>query len=297
MKIKDFYESINFKNNNNCYYYEQDGFNFYLKEYESFIKINSFYVTLNEEIKKEHLDEFTKAAFDNVCYMTTTESKNDTLIVTLPTSMKVNEGFINSCINVLNAIILKLQELNYTPKTRCKHCHKEASLNFFNDEYIPLHNECKEEIKKELIKKQEELNKKKYRYLQNFIYSLLISFSGLIPSLLITYYTNKIITPLLLLITVGSFMGLHLSKVKNDKWSYLISIIISTNFIILFNIFAFNHLSTSNNLDFITYFNENSWYVIRKVLFSILFIFGGMRLYKMFFSKYHPDFDKIIKNI
>lgn len=297
MKIKEFYEQIEFKNNNNCYYLEKEGFNFYLKEYESFIKINSYYVTVNEEIKKEHLDEFTKAAFDNVCYLTTTESKNDTLIITLPTSLKVNEGFINSCINVLNAIILKLQELNYTPKTRCKHCHKEAELNFFNDEYIPLHNECKEEIKKKLILKKEEQDKKKYRYILNFIYSLAISSIGLIPSLLITYYFNKIITPLLLLVTLGSFIGLHLSKAKNDKWSYLISLVISSNFIILFNIFAFNHLSDVNNLDFISYFNENTWYVIRKVLFSILFIFGGMRIYKMFFSKYHTNFDKIIKNI
>ena len=297
MKIKEFYEQIGFKNNNNCYYLEKEGYNFYLKEYESFIKINSYYVTLNEEIKKEHLDEFTKAAFDNVCYVTTSESKNDTLIITLPTSIKVNDGFINSCINVLNATILKLQELNYTPKTRCKHCHKDAELNFFNDEYIPLHNLCKEEIKKELILKKEEQDKKKYRYILNFIYSLAISFLGLIPSLLITYYSNKIITPLLLLVTLGSFIGLHLSKVKNDKWSYLISLIISSNFIILFNIFAFNHLSNVNNLDFISYFNENTWYVIRKVLFSILFIFGGMRLYKMFFSKYHTNFDKIIKNI
>ena len=297
MKIKEFYDKINFKKENNCYYYEQDGYIFYLKEYESFIKIKSIYVTLNEEINKEHLNEFTKAAFDNVCYMTSSESKNDTLIVTLPTSVSINEGFINSCINVLNAIIIKLQELNYTPKTRCKHCHKDANLNFFNDEYIPLHNECKEEIKKELIQKQEKLNKEKYRYLLNFIYSLLICFIALIPSVLITYFTNKIITPLLLLITFGSFLGLHLSKTKNDKFSYLITLLISFNFIILFNIFAFNHLSNSLELDFITYFNENTWFVIRKILFSILFIFGGMRFYKMFLAKYHPNFDEIIKNI
>ena len=297
MKIKDFYNKIEFQNVNNCYYLEKEGYAFYLKEYESFIKINSFYVTVNEEIKKEHLNEFTKTAFDNVCYVTSNESKNDTLIVTLPTSMKVNEGFINSCINVLNATILKLQELNYTPKTRCKHCHKEANLNFFNDEYVPLHDKCKEEIKKEIINKKEEQDKKKYRYLLNFIYSLLISFILLIPSLLITYYSNKIITPLLLLTTFGSFLGLHLSKAKNDKFSYLISLVISTNFIVLFNIFAFNHLASSNNLDFITYFNQNTWYVIRKILFSILFIFGGMRFYKMFLAKYHINFDKIIKNI
>ena len=297
MKIKEFYKQIGFENNNNCYYLEKEGYNIYLKEFESFIKINSYYVTLNEEIKKEHLDEFTKAAFDNVCYMTSTESKNDTLIITLPTSFKINEGFINSCINVLNSIILKLQELHYTPKTRCKHCHKEAELGFFNDEYIPLHRECKEDIIKELILKKEDQDKKKYRYVINFLYSIIFSCLGFIPSLLLTYYFNIIITPLLLLITTGSFIGLHFSKVKNDKWSYLITLIISSNFIILFNIFAFNHLSNINQQDFITYFNENSWYVIRKVLFSILFIFGVMRIYKMFFSKYHINFDKIIKNI
>ena len=297
MKIQDFAEKINFKKINNCYYYTKDGFTFSLKEYETFIKIKSFYVSINEEFKKEDLNTFTKTAFDNVCYITTNESKNDTLIITLPTSMNVNEGFINSCINVINAITKKLIELNYTPKTRCLHCHKEAELNSYIDEYIPLHDECKEEIKKELILKKEEQDKKKYRYILNFIYSLTISFIGLIPSLLITYYFNKIITPLLLLVTLGSFIGLHLSKAKNDKWSYLISLVISTNFIILFNIFAFNHLSNVNNLDFISYFNENTWYVIRKVLFSILFIFGGMRIYKMFFSKYHTNFDKIIKNI
>ena len=134
-------------------------------------------------------------------------------------------------------------------------------------------------------------------YLLNFIYSLLICFITLIPSLFITYYTNKIITPLLLLITFGSFLGLHFSKAKNDKFSYFITLLVSFNFIILFNLFAFNHLSNSIELDFANYFNQNTWYVIRKILFSILFIFGGMRFYKMFLAKYHPNFDEIIKNI
>ena len=161
----------------------------------------------------------------------------------------------------------------------------------------PSYRERKRLKEEERRRKKEEEDKKKYRYILNFIYSMLISFIGLIPSLLITYYSNKIITPLLLLVTLGSFIGLHLSKAKNDKWSYLITLIVSSNFIIFFNIYAFNHLSSVNDLDFISYFNENTWYVIRKILFSILFIFGGMRLYKMFFSKYHTNFDKIIKNI
>ena len=51
MKIKEFYEQIGFKNNNNCYYLEKEGYNFYLKEYESFIKINSYYVSkLGEQL-------------------------------------------------------------------------------------------------------------------------------------------------------------------------------------------------------------------------------------------------------
>lgn len=297
MKIQDFAEKINFKKINNCYYYTKDGFTFSLKEYETFIKIKSFYVSINEEFKKEDLNTFTKTAFDNVCYVTTNESKNDTLIITLPTSMNVNEGFINSCINIINAITKKLIELNYTPKTRCLHCHKEAELNSYIDEYIPLHDECKEEIKKELEQKIEKQNKEKYRYLLNFIYSLLISFVGCMINYLIVYKFNSIITPLLLLVTFGAFFGLHLSKAKNDKLSSLITFIVSINFVVLFNVLAFTHLSKVNELSFNNYFNENTWYVIRKVLFSILFIFGGMRIYKMFFSKYHTNFDKIIKNI
>ena len=63
-------------------------------------------------------------------------------------------------------LILKLQELNYTPKTRCKHYHKEAELNFFNDEYIPLHNECKEEIKKDRYAKEFTRQKRKEYWLK-----------------------------------------------------------------------------------------------------------------------------------
>ena len=53
MKIKEFYEQIEFKNNNNCYYLEKEGYNFYLKEYESFIKINSYYYRMHFSWKKK----------------------------------------------------------------------------------------------------------------------------------------------------------------------------------------------------------------------------------------------------
>ena len=297
MKISDFAEKINFKKINNCYCLEKKGFYFYLKDYETFIKIKSFYVTLNEEINKDHIKEFTKAAFDNVCYVTSKESDNDTLIITLPTSLKVDEAFINSCTNIINAIIKKLIELKYTPKTRCICCHNEATYNSFNDEYIPIHDECKETIKKEYQEKINKQEKEKYRYLLNFIYSIIISSVMCVINYLITYNFDMIITPLLLLITFGSFVGLHLSKAKNNKASYTISFLVSVNFVILFYILAFNHLSMTNNYSFSEYFNENTWLVIRKTLFSLLFIFAGFRLYKMIFGKKHPNFVELVKNI
>lgn len=297
MKIKDFAEQINFKKLNNSYYYEKDNFFFYLKEYESIIKINSFYVSINEEINPEHIKEFTKAAFDNVCYLASKESKNDTLIITLPSSLKINEGFINSCINIINSITKKLKELNYTPKTRCLHCHIDAEYNTLNDNYLPLHNDCKEEIKKEYQIQIDKENKEKFRYLLNIIFSLLIGGIGCIINYLLVYFFNVIITPLLLIVTFGSFYGLHLSKVKNNKISYVFTFLISLNFIVLFNLLAFNYLSSSQNLSFKEYFNENTWYVIRKLFFSLLFIFGGYRLYKMFFAKKHPNFVELLKNI
>lgn len=297
MEFKDFAEKINFTKLNNSYYFEKDGYIFYLKEYESFIKIKSFYVTINEEFKNEDLKIFLKAAFDNVCYLETTENKNDTLVVTLPTSSRVNDEFINSCINILNSVTLKLKELNYTPKTRCKHCHIEAPLNTLHEAYIPLHEECKEELRKEYTLQIEKEKKEKYRYFINIGLSLLICTIAFFINYFITYKFNTIVTPLLLLITFGTFMGLHLSKAPNNKISYLFSILISLNFIILFNVLAFTHLMKINELDFITYFNENTWFFIRKVLFSLLFIFGGFRLYQMFFSKFHPNFKELLKNM
>lgn len=297
MKISSFAEQIGFTKLNNAYYLEKNGFYYYLKEYESFIKINSFYVMVNEEINKEHLKEFTKAAFDNVCYLASKESSNDTLIITLPTSLKVDEAFINSCTNIINAITKKLKDLNYTPKNRCIHCHKEAEYNTFNNEYLPLHLECKEEIKKEYQLKIEKESKEKYRYLLNFLYSIFIGGVMCVINYLLTFNFDVIITPLLLLVTFGSFFGLHLSNAKNDKISYVLSLLISLNFVILFNILAFNHLSNINNQTFKEYFNENTWFVIRKSLFSLLFVFAGFRLYKMFFSKKHPNFVELMKNI
>ncbi len=297
MKFEDFASLIGFKKLNNSYYLEKNNYIYYLKEYESFIKIKSFYVSLNEEIKNEHLKEFTTVAFENVCYLTSLESKNDTLVITLPTSMKINEGFINSCINILTAITLKLKELNYTPKTRCLYCHKEASLNTLNEAYLPLHNECKEKIKEEYIELINKENKEKYRYLLNILFSLLICTIGILINYLITYSFNVIITPLLLLITFGSFMGLHLSKASNNKLSYLFTFIISLNFIVLFDILAFNHLANVNELGFVEYFNENTTYVIRKIIFSLIFILGGHRLYQMFFAKKHPNFSKLLENM
>lgn len=297
MEYKDFAEKINFTKLNNCYYFIKDNFVYYLKDYESFIKIKSFYVSLNEEIKTEHIKEFTNAAFENICYVVSSESKNDTLVITLPTSSKVNEGFINSCINILTSITLKLKELNYTPKTRCLHCHKEADLLTLHESYIPLHEECKEKIKEKYRAEIEKEKKEKYRYALNILFSLLIAFGGFIFNYLITYYFNVIITPLLLIITFGSFYGLHLSKAPNNKIAYIITFIISLNFIILFDILAFKHLSEVSELTINLYIQNNLWYFIRKTLFSLLFIFGGFRLYKMFFAKFHPNFVKLLKNI
>lgn len=297
MKYEDFYKKLNFTKLNNCYYLNKDGYLFYLKDYESVLTIKSFYVTLNEEIKKEHLKEFTLAAFENVCFAKTNESNNDTLIITLPSSAKVNEGFINSCLNVINAITKKLKELGYTPKTRCLYCHDEAEYNTFNDEYLPLHNECKEKIKEEYQQKLDKQNKEKYRYLISLAFSLMIACLAFFVNYFITYYSNMIITPLLLLITFGSFFGLHLSNAKNDKISYLITFIISINFVALFNFLAFSHLANIKELTFLQYLNQNTWHFIRKILFSILFIFAGFRIYKMFFAKKHPNFEKLIKNI
>lgn len=297
MEFKDFAYQIGFKKQDNCYYLIKDQYVFYLKNFETFIKIKSFYVSVNEEIKKEHLKEFTTAAFENVCYAATNESINDTLIITLPTSSKVNEGFINSCTNIINSIVKKLELLGYTPKTRCLHCHLEADYNTINDSYIPLHIECKEKIRKIYQEKLEKQNKEKYRYILSILYSLLICTLGFFINYTITYFFNVIITPLLLLITFGSFLGLHLSSAKNDTFSYLISFIISINFIVLFNVLAFNHLSTINELTITTYINENIWYFIRKIVFSTLFIFGGFRIYKMFFAKKHPNFVELLKNM
>ena len=297
MKYEEFYEKLNFTKVNDCYFLNKDGYHFYLKDYESFMKIKSFYVTLNEEIKKEDLKVFTDAAFENVCFSKTNESNNDTLIITIPSSMKVNEGFLNACTNVLNSITKKLKELGYTSKTRCLYCHNDANYNRIGDEYLPLHDECKNKIKEEYEQKLEKQNKEKYRYALSFIFSLLIGALGFFINYLITYYTQMIITPLLLLITFGAFYGLHLSNVKNDKLSYLITFIVSINFIVLFNYLAFSHLSNSLELSFNEYFNQNTWFFIRKVLFSTLFIFAGFRLYKMLLSKNHPDFKQLIKNI
>ena len=197
----------------------------------------------------------------------------------------------------LISITLKLISLNYTPKTRCKHCHLDADLNTLHEAYIPLHEECKEKIKKEYEELIELEKKNKHKYFLNILFSLGISLTAFFVNYLITYFFGVIITPLIILMTFGSFFGLHLSKAPNNKVSYLITFIISINFVILFDVLAFNHLSKINELTISQYIDSNFWYFIRKSLFSFLFIFGGFRLYKMFFAKFHPNFVELYKNI
>ena len=178
MKFKDYATYLGFEEKNNIFVKEVNGYTIYLKNYQYIIlEVPSFFIPLDKELTKDELKELTNAAYQNACFLTTTSNKNDTLVITLPEGNKKKEFKQQIMNEILDNVTKQLIKYNYHRLMICPICKKEASYNSFGQDFIPIHDECKNRYINDLKSKINEESGFRFSYILEIVYHWNISIS------------------------------------------------------------------------------------------------------------------------
>lgn len=292
MKIEEYGQLLKFELKSNVFVLEVNGYNVYLKEWQYVImNIPSFYISVDKEITKEELKRLEQAALNNACALSTVSNKNDTLIITLPEVKRDQEKFVENCNNILSRVTKLLKLDGFNNLSLCPVCHKEALYDNFMGSYIPLHLECKEKVKNNLLKKIEEEKGFKWSYVLAIFMSLAMGVIGLLPSFFLAIYKFDYFTPLIVLCPILMVSGLFISRAPLKKWLKIIIWICCVGLIVAFDIYTLPIMARGRNLAFKDYIFGNGWVGFRKILFTSIFALGCLGMMK-FISKFRPNYQE-----
>ena len=232
-----------------------------------------------------------QAALGNVCFLTSKNIKNDTLVITLPEGKNNQDKFVSTVEDIINRVCKLLKIDGFTKMNTCPVCKKEAQYQVFGDNYLPIHDECKEVIINNIKAKilQEKSSKKPYIFAVILI--LLFGIIGLLPSLLLSYFNYGYFTPLIVLCPLLSCLGLFLSKAPFKKWIRVIAICTPFIIILIFNIISIPYMANMNGKTIVDYIFKDKFIGLRKIVFSTLLSLAGIGITK-FISKFRPDYQK-----
>ena len=290
IKICDYY--LDFIDTKGVYIQKIDGFTFYLKNWEYLIyDIPAIYVGLDRTIDSSLIKSFEQAALDNACSLYTINEKNDTLIISLPEGNYKSQEYKDEMETIFKRLIKLFEIENIQPMELCPVCKQKAEYSVFGDDYVPIHEECINKHVEELKKLVEEQKSSNRSPLLSIITSIVFSLIGLIPALLCSLFIYDYITPLLLLISIGSIGGYYLVNAYPSKELKLITSLIPTIIIIAFVIFSFFYMSSMKELTLVEYLLADNWIGIRKIVFGILLSFSGFGLMKIV-SSFKKDYTK-----
>lgn len=292
MKIEEYGQLLKFELKSNVFVLKVNGYNVYLKEWQYVImNIPSFYISVDKEITKEELKRLEQAALNNACALSTVSNKNDTLIITLPEVKRDQEKFVENCNNILSRVTKLLKLDGFNNLSLCPVCHKEAPYDNFMGSYIPLHLECKEKVKNNLLKKIEEEKGFKWSYVLAIFMSLAMGVIGLLPSFFLAIYKFDYFTPLIVLCPILMVSGLFISRAPLKKWLKIIIWICCVGLIVAFDIYTLPIMARGRNLAFKDYIFGNGWVGFRKILFTSIFALGCLGMMK-FISKFRPNYQE-----
>ena len=293
MKYDLYAPKLGFNKINNVYQKNVEGYNIYLKDWQYMVlTIQSFYIPLDKEIlssdKKKIEDEI-----DNACALYSISYPNDTLIVTLSDGKKDNHKTIELINKEINDTVKLLKKLGYEPMSLCPICKKEGIYKDFGDDFIPIHDECKNNYVNKLEEKVKEESGFNIKYLLSILFSLVFTGIGIIPAILWVYFDHDYFTLVILLAPIGSVIGYFISRATPRIWLRIITGFIPLITIIIFMIFAFKYLADYKEMELVSYLT-NFKYGLRKIIFGTILSFSGFGLTK-FIYKYQKDNLKTLK--
>ncbi len=296
MKFENYASKIGFSKEEGIFIRKEKDFLIYLKNWQYLvINIPSFFIPVNKTITKEEIKKLEQASLDNACGTATLVNKDDVLIVTLPEG-KNKDNFVSNCENILQRVCKLLSIDGYQPLNICPICHKEGEHHAFKDDYIPIHEECKNKMIETLQKKVEEQKGFKINYVFSIALSIVFGICGLLPAFLLVYFKYFYLSPLVVLCPLLAVVGLYLSKAPIMKWLKVVTIIIPIVLIVSFDIWSLPYIANQNELEMIPYIFGHGLEGLRKIIVSMVLSFGTIGLLK-FVTKLRPNYQEELKKI
>lgn len=196
--------------------------------------------------------------------------KKDTLYLVFKNNVS------NDILSILNDFCTQLYELNYHTRTNCFICGSKTSLHNYKNILVPVEQNCLQKCLKE--EKDIALNDKiviKKSIILSFCFSLL----GILPAIIIAYFTGgySIISSILLFIP--SFLAVfffYKTKISRTKTNDLLCLFLSSfSFLIYHLIMIIMCVSFFNIKNVNDFLNQLQNYFIESILETIfVFILG-----------------------
>lgn len=295
MKYDDYAEALGFNKINKVYTLKLNGFHLYLKDYQYMIlSIASIYIPLDKALTRDDIKDLQIAAYANACFRAKTLDQNDTLIITLPEGNKQKEEKQKIIKEIMQNVVTMLQEKGYKPLAVCPICKNEANYEAFGDNFIPMHEECKNKYLADLKEKSEKEKGFQFSYVLSVILAILGVCVGLLPVILLTIFINDYFTGLIALGPLLASLSTLLAKAPKKKALNIVLgaiIFVITLSTVLFTIF---YIPNAKNIPLSEFIINNGAVGLRKIIFGSILSLAGFGILR-FLSKFKINYTDEIK--
>ena len=299
MKYDNLAASLQFQKEGRVFYKEIKGFKVYFKDWAYLIySFGAFYIPCNKEITTPILKKIEQEAFGNVGALFTIGSKNDTLIMSLESGNKEDKKVQDKILAQIIVVCSTLQKEGYEPMKECPICHQEASFGDFGDNYIPIHEECRNTYVNKLTNIVNENKGFNSKYLLSIILSFVLGLIGIVPAILLAYFKLDYFTGLIVLTPLLGTLGFFLSKAQSKKWLRIVTGVICLVIVLAFTFWAFSYIISQKEITLFEYMFKGKMVGLRKSIFTLILSlggFGGTKLVSKFRVDYQKELDKFIK--
>ena len=191
-----------------------------------------------------------------------------------------------------------LQKEGYEPMKECPICHQEASFGDFGDNYIPIHEECRNTYVNKLTNIVNENKGFNSKYLLSIILSFILGLIGIVPAILLAYFKLDYFTGLIVLTPLLGTLGFFLSKAQSKKWLRIVTGVICLVIVLAFTFWAFSYIISQKEITLFEYMFKGKMVGLRKSIFTLILSlggFGGTKFVSKFRVDYQKELDKFIK--
>ena len=279
MEIKEYAEKIGFSLIKGIYVKEIDNYILYLGNWDYFmLTIPSIFIPLKGKI--QNIKELEQVCLNNACGKLKLDQKDEILIVSLPEGKK-DEKFIEKVNEIIRRLLTYLKNRNYTKKELCPLCLQKAEYNLFLQNYVPMHQNCYNSYKNEMLQIKPKYD---FKFYLSIVLSLICSFIGLIPCYFLMKSNLNYFSGLLVLCPLLSILPSLLLKADRNKILKLTTSLIPLILIISFTVYSMIYIVNNKPISWFNFFFQEGLVGLRKAIFNTILAFGGLGINKIISS-------------